>query len=68
MSKQFSVKGVNPAGRVMEALTLADGATDAKTKAEKAGLKLVVVTEEPAITPEEEGGETRTRPERPGRS
>ena len=61
MQRQFHIKGVNPLGRVVQFVMLADTATDAKAAAEETGLKFVVVTEPVPPKPRDEGREGRIR-------
>ena len=45
MPKQFAVRGVNPLGRIVEMVVVADSAAQAKAKAEDTGLQFVVARE-----------------------
>ena len=58
MGKEFVVKGVNPLGRIVEVLVLADTAADARAAVEDIGLLFVVVNESVPPTPRPSGGET----------
>jgi hypothetical protein len=52
MPKHFSVKGINPIDRIVAFIIVAETESDAKAKAEDAGLKFVVVQETQATTAE----------------
>ena len=51
MGREFVVKGVNPLGRIVELVMVADTAADARAIAEDTGLLYVVVKENPAPSP-----------------
>jgi type II secretory pathway component PulF len=58
MSKVFIVKGIDPGGRIAEFVVIADADADARTKAQEAGLKHVIVRESKAGEPPAAPGES----------
>lgn len=47
VANRFTVRGINPKGKLIEFVMVAESQQDAKQKAEDAGLRFVVVTPAP---------------------